>query len=211
MGNDAKGTTESLLIQGQLTIELVSIPPGEFLMGSTQGLDLERPVHHVKLRHAFGIGKYLITQEQWASVMGNNPSCFQSEDGLPVDSVSFEDVQTFCDRVSSWSGRAVRLPSEAEWEYACRVGSSDEFFFGNDDRIIHNKPVDDELYSIGIPSRDAEADWPPIESRFSPPDVPIRTTLTNPNKKPVKPQKQGAPNILWKVWVFYKNVTRPLL
>jgi eukaryotic-like serine/threonine-protein kinase len=111
-------------------MDLILVPPGTFVMGSDRGLPLESPVHAVTVAHPFLLGKCPVTQEQWAAVVGTNPSEFRGGRGLPVDSVSWDDAQTFCARLGQAAGRIVRLPSEAEWEYACRAGTATEFFHG---------------------------------------------------------------------------------
>jgi eukaryotic-like serine/threonine-protein kinase len=78
----------------------------------------------------FCFGQTLVTQAQWQAIMGNNPSHFKGDDQLPVDSVSWLDAMDFCQKLSQKTGRAYRLPSEAEWEYACRAGTQNPFAFG---------------------------------------------------------------------------------
>jgi formylglycine-generating enzyme required for sulfatase activity len=85
--------------------------------------------HGVTLTRGFWVGVSPVTQGQWAAVMGENPSHFQG-DGLPVETVSWEDAETFCGKVSALTGMAVRLPSEAEWEYVCRAGTDTPFYWG---------------------------------------------------------------------------------
>jgi formylglycine-generating enzyme required for sulfatase activity len=111
-------------------LEMVSIPAGSFLMGSPtgEGTDAEKPQHLVNVP-AFYLGKYPITQKQYLAVMGENPSNFQGDD-LPVERVSWLDAQSFCDRLNQQTGKSYRLPSEAEWEYACRAGTTTPFHFG---------------------------------------------------------------------------------
>lgn len=114
------GEVKRLTLPGGAALELVYCPPGEFPMGSAEG-DSEREedeVHHrVTLTKGFWIGKYEVSQEQWTSVMEGNPSRFKGE-ACPVDSVSWEDCQAFLKK----AGQGLRLPTEAEWEYACRAG-----------------------------------------------------------------------------------------
>jgi formylglycine-generating enzyme required for sulfatase activity len=109
-------------------LEMIYIPGGEFTMGSSF-LD-ESPPHRVRLSPFF-IGKYQITQAQWKAVTGNNPSNFKGGD-LPVENALWDDVVKFCEVVSKRSGKAYRLPTEAEWEYACRAGSNTKYCFGDD-------------------------------------------------------------------------------
>jgi formylglycine-generating enzyme required for sulfatase activity len=116
-----------------VTMELVLIPAGSFTIGSNDGASDEKPPHPVTLSRPFYMGKYEVTQAQWQAVMGGNPSHFQGDDKLPVESVSWDDCQEFCKKLSAKSGKAVRLPTEAEWEYACRAGSMGRFCFGDND------------------------------------------------------------------------------
>jgi formylglycine-generating enzyme required for sulfatase activity len=96
----------------------VKIPAGEFVMGSANGGDSEKPPHKVVISRGFEIGKYEVTQAQWEAVMGGNPSRFKGAD-LPVEQVSWEDVQAFLQALNAKKdGYVYRLPTEAEWEYA---------------------------------------------------------------------------------------------
>lgn len=99
--------------------EMAVIPAGSFDMGGVS----ETPVHHVIIIKAFAISKTEVTQSQWQGIMGNNPSTLKSYDGnYPVESVSWDDAQEFVKKLSAKTGKHYRLPSEAEWEYACRAG-----------------------------------------------------------------------------------------
>ncbi|WP_333316947.1 SUMF1/EgtB/PvdO family nonheme iron enzyme [Microcoleus sp. B4-C1] len=112
-------------------LEMVHIPAGSFMMGSPsgEGNDNERPQHQVTFAQPFYIGKYPITQKQWQAVMGYNPSDFKGAK-RPVEQVAWNDAVSFCQRLSKKTGKNYRLPSEAEWEYACRAGTSTAFHFG---------------------------------------------------------------------------------
>jgi len=110
-----------------VTIDLVRIPAGKFMMGSNER-DSEKPIHEVAVSE-FWIGKYAVTQKQWATVMGNNPSHSKGEN-LPVEYVSWHEAGDFCAKVSQKTGKLMRLPTEAEWEYACRSGTNTAFAFG---------------------------------------------------------------------------------
>jgi formylglycine-generating enzyme required for sulfatase activity len=125
-----------------LSLEMVSIPGGTFLMGSPETepgrQNREGPQHEVTVPKFF-IGRYSVTQAQWHFVAENlpqvkrelnpAPSRFKGED-LPVERVSWDDAVEFCDRLSIHTQRQYRLPSEAEWEYACRAGTTTPFHFG---------------------------------------------------------------------------------
>ncbi len=111
---------------------MVYIPGGSFMMGSpTQEKyrqDVESPQHQVILTY-FYMSKCPINQAQWKAVMGNNPSRFQGKN-RPVDNISWNDAVKFCQRLSELTGKLYRLPSEAEWEYACRANTTTPFCFG---------------------------------------------------------------------------------
>ncbi|MEH2336178.1 SUMF1/EgtB/PvdO family nonheme iron enzyme [Nostoc sp.] len=115
-----------------ITLDMVQILAGSFNMGSPPGEKdretIEEPQHVVNVP-AFFIGKFEVTQEQYQQIMGNNPSNFK---GLkrPVEQVSWNDAVDFCNKLSQKTGRKYRLPSEAEWEYACRAGTKTPFYFG---------------------------------------------------------------------------------
>jgi formylglycine-generating enzyme required for sulfatase activity len=128
-------TTELALGTGQ-KVDLVLIPPGQFVMGSPAiepGRHLDERQHLVTITRPFYYGKTHVTQVQWETVMGSNPSHpINRGPSKPVDSITYWDALEFCRRVSAASGRVVRLPTEAEFEYACRAGSTTAFFFGDD-------------------------------------------------------------------------------
>ncbi len=112
-------------------IEMVKLPGGTFQMGSDE-LDNEKPVHKVTL-DAFWIGKYEVTQKQYREVMGKNPSYHRGSANLPVEQVSWVDAVEFCKAFSEKYNVKARLPSEAEWEYACRAGTSTKYYWGDDE------------------------------------------------------------------------------
>jgi formylglycine-generating enzyme required for sulfatase activity len=120
-------------------LELVLIPAGKFLMGSPDsvmdaGAD-EKPQHPVRITKPFYMGKFLVTQEQWEAVTGSNPSYFKGPKN-PVEQVSWEDCQKFLGKLNAKSaagGGKFQLPSEAQWEYACRAGSKTKYCFGDDE------------------------------------------------------------------------------
>lgn len=105
----------------QSGIEFVLIPAGSFMMGSENRQADERPVHQVTITQPFYMGRYEVTQAQWQRLMGTNPSHFRGDD-LPAEQVSWDDVQVFLQGLNALNdGYTYRLPSEAEWEYACRA------------------------------------------------------------------------------------------
>jgi formylglycine-generating enzyme required for sulfatase activity len=118
-------------------MEFVLIPAGEFLMGSHDGDQDEKPPHRVRIRQPFYLSKYEVTQGQWHAVMGNNPSYFKGDLRRPVESVSWEAVQEFIRRLQAQErGTRYRLPTEAEWEYAVRAGTTMAYSFGNEADLL---------------------------------------------------------------------------
>ena len=119
-------------------LDLVLIPAGEFMMGSPDSdkdaMDWEKPQHRVRITKPFYLGKYLVTQEQWQAVMGSNPSRFKGPKN-PVEQVSWEVCQQFLGKLNAKvrpAGGKFQLPTEAQWEYACRAGSKTRYSFGDD-------------------------------------------------------------------------------
>lgn len=110
------------------------IPDGTFLMGDQfeEGSQDEQPVHEVTL-DSFWLGKYPVTQGVWMQVMGSNPAYFKKGDDYPVEQVSWDDVQQFIAKLNGLGTAQFRLPTEAEWEYACRSGGETERFSGSAD------------------------------------------------------------------------------
>ncbi|MEH2223197.1 SUMF1/EgtB/PvdO family nonheme iron enzyme [Nostoc sp.] len=129
--SDAKDFVENLA--NGITLEMVQIPGGTFMMGSPEReagrTENESPQHQVKVP-GFFMGKYEITQAQYQAIMGSNPSNFKGEK-QPVEEVSWDDAVEFCKKLSQKNTEhTYRLPSEAEWEYACRAGTKTPFYFG---------------------------------------------------------------------------------
>ncbi|MDD1607710.1 MAG: formylglycine-generating enzyme family protein [Methylococcaceae bacterium] len=114
-------------------MEFVKIPKGIFMMGSPDNepdrCDNEK-LHRVDIAHDFYLSKTLVTQAQWQAVMGDNPSHFKGND-LPVEQVSWLDIQRFIAQLNHKTGQQYRLPTEVEWEYACRAGTSTPFYTGH--------------------------------------------------------------------------------
>jgi formylglycine-generating enzyme required for sulfatase activity len=174
-----------------VTLELVLIPPGKFYMGSPEEeksrLPNEGPQHTANLSRAFYLGKYEVTQEQWEQVMGSNPSWFSllgegkelvsrvDTKRFPVERISFDDAQAFL-RKTSTKERTYRLPTEAEWEYACRGGmfakNSSPFQIGEDylDSLSSNMASFDGSRPYGDGERGKKRERP----------VPVGTFAANP-------------------------------
>ena len=117
------GERKTIPLANGVTMEMVWCPPGAFMMGSPEteaGHAGDEKQHRVTLTKGFWLAKHEVTQEQWKSVMGSNPSLLKG-DALPVENVSWEDCQAFCGKTG------LRLPTEAQWEYACRSGTTGPF------------------------------------------------------------------------------------
>ena len=135
VGNRA-GESRAFTLLGGASIEMVWVPAGMFVMGSPGTEDgrfgSEVP-HRVTLSQGYWLGRFEVTQAQWEAVMGNNPSFYRGSNH-PVEQVSWEDVQGFIEKVNRSAGNSVyRLPTEAEWEYACRAGTTTRWSFGDDE------------------------------------------------------------------------------
>ena len=126
-------------------MEFILIPAGSFMMGCDPNFEncsaRERPRHRVAFPKPFYLGKTEVTQAQWVGVMGSNPSKKKGRD-LPVERVMWSQAKSFCEKVGA------RLPTEAEWEYAARAGSSTAFYSGDITQTGHN-PLDENLAAIG--------------------------------------------------------------
>ena len=131
--------TDQLDCGGGVKLRLILIPPGKFLMGSPEDEegrdDDEGPQHEVTIGRAFYMGVTPVTQAQYKALTGKKPSDFKG-DANPVENVSWEDAGRFCADLTQRTGKIVRLPAEAEWEYACRAGSPSRFSFGDEDRAL---------------------------------------------------------------------------
>jgi len=133
-----------------LGMQFVSVAAGQFPMGCSEGAKPvectadEKPRHTVQITKGFEIGKTVVTQKQWQAVMGSDPSRFKG-DTLPVEQVSFQDVQAFLGKLNARNeGFLYRLPTEAEWEYAARAGTTDQFAGANvGDSLARRSPADD--------------------------------------------------------------------
>ena len=139
-----EGDDWTMALGGDVDLKLKWIVPGSFQMGSPSGEsrrdDDEGPVHRVTLSEGYWLGQYEVTQAQWQSVMESNPSEFRDSQN-PVECVSWEDAMSFCKKLTDRERAAGRLPAgwrytlptEAQWEYACRAGTTSRFSFGDSD------------------------------------------------------------------------------
>lgn len=148
----AVGFLEQQVVKNSIGMELVEIPAGKFLMGSPDededARDDERPQHLVRITKPFLIGRYEVTQAEYEKVTGTNPSWFSASGGgarkvegldtsrFPVEQVSWEQAVEFCQKLSELpveksAGRVYRLPTEAEWQYCCRAGTTTKFHYGD--------------------------------------------------------------------------------
>jgi len=128
---------QEIFISVPTGIKFVLIPESEFIMGSPSEekdrSDCESPLHRVKIKDPFYLGKTPVTQKQWKKIMGTGPSKFKDEN-RPVETVSWEEIQEFIQKLNTRENTdKYRLPSEAEWEYACRAGTQSRYFFGDDE------------------------------------------------------------------------------
>ncbi|WP_321416947.1 SUMF1/EgtB/PvdO family nonheme iron enzyme [uncultured Methanomethylovorans sp.] len=134
-------------------MDFVLIPAGTFEMGSDY-TESTQPVHQVTIGKNYYLGKYEVTQAQWKKVMGSNPS-YSVGDNYPVEQVSWNDIQEFVRKLNEMEGtNTYRLPSEAEWEYACRAGTSSSYSFGNAVSMLteyawYNGNSKNVVYSVG--------------------------------------------------------------
>ncbi|TNF99813.1 MAG: formylglycine-generating enzyme family protein, partial [Gammaproteobacteria bacterium] len=117
----------------QLTARMIAIPAGSFLMGSNDARVAEEPVHRVHVS-AFKMAETEVTQQQWQIIMGTNPAKYKNCDNCPVEQVSWNDIQLYLKKLNNKTGKQYRLPTEAEWEYACRSGGKNERYCGGNKR-----------------------------------------------------------------------------
>ena len=135
-GRYKSATSQTIVLPGDVPLELVWVPAGSFTMGryadETGSNANESPQHQVTLANGYWMGKYEVTQAQWLSVMGSNPSYFTGDLNRPVERVSWDNVQSFIIALNALGQGTFRLPTESEWEYACRAGTSTRFYWGDD-------------------------------------------------------------------------------
>ena len=135
------GDQKTLTLPGGATMEMIYVGPGEFMMGSNNGYNNEEPVHKVRLTKGYWLGKYEVTQQQWQSAIGSNPSYFKGGN-KPVECVSWNDCQKFIDKIQSevrrqFGNYKASLPTEAQWEFACRAGTTGDYAGNIDNMAWH--------------------------------------------------------------------------
>ena len=133
-----------------IIIDMVQIPGGTFQMGShsEEADEIEKPVHQVTLS-SFYIGKYEVTQGQWEAIMGSNPSLFQKGDNYPVEQVSWDDAKKFILKLNKLTGKRYRMPTEAEWEYAARGGTTGDRYGDLNDIAWYQDNSEKSTHPIG--------------------------------------------------------------
>ncbi|MEK7794236.1 MAG: formylglycine-generating enzyme family protein [Candidatus Hydrogenedentota bacterium] len=137
---EGEDETKIFVLPGDVPLEMVRIPAGTFMMGSPsneEGRFDSETQHRVTLTKGSWLGKYEVTQRQWEAVMGNNPSKFKGDD-FPVEQVSWNDCQEFIRKLNSQGEGLFNLPTEAEWEYACRAGSTSAYSFAREATNLGN-------------------------------------------------------------------------
>ena len=130
-----------------INIEMILIPDGTFKMGSPEtekDRNENETLHKVTITKSFFLGIYTVTQEQWEAVMGNNPSNTKGSN-FPVTNISWEDCQDFINKLNSKTKGGYRLPTEAEWEYACRAGTTTRYSFGDTITLIDANYYDSKI------------------------------------------------------------------
>jgi formylglycine-generating enzyme required for sulfatase activity len=132
--------TATIDLGGGVKMEFVLIAPGSFIMGASEETDPDgdaTPAHRVVLTRPFYLGKYEVTQEQWEKVMGANPSNFKGAK-MPVENISWNVARIFLAKLQEYAGRKFALPTEAQWEFACRAGMSAPWHFGDSESSMEN-------------------------------------------------------------------------
>jgi formylglycine-generating enzyme required for sulfatase activity/uncharacterized caspase-like protein len=134
------GKSLEIELENGLNLDMVYIPSGKFTMGPLPDDNYKQNAEGPKIQDvnvsSFYMGKYEVTQAHYQAIMGNNPAKFQGNLQNPVEQVSWNDTQEFCKKLSLKTGREFRLPSEAEWEYACRAGTTTAYSFGDNDSSL---------------------------------------------------------------------------
>ncbi|TCV90648.1 SUMF1/EgtB/PvdO family nonheme iron enzyme [Sulfurirhabdus autotrophica] len=131
MSKDAQNREDAKIL-AQIADAMVTIPAGSFMMGSNDSFTNERPLHRITIAKPFALSKTEVTQRQWRMIMGNNPSTFTNcGEDCPVETISWNDAQAFIQKLNAKTGQHYRLPTEAEWEYACHAGKQHPYCGGD--------------------------------------------------------------------------------
>ena len=151
--NGASGSNTkpgSAVVKNSIGMEFASVPAGSFKMGLDSYSD-ESPAHQVTFASGFNMGRYEVTQAQWQKVMGNNPSSNKScGENCPVEKVSWDDTQEFIKKLNAMNdGYTYRLPSDAEWEYACRAGTTGNDAGDLDSMAWYGKNSEGKTHPVG--------------------------------------------------------------
>ena len=138
-GGSDSGPKSLESVTNSIGMEMLIVPGGKFQMGSRRGDVRELPVHEVTISKPYGLGRTEVTEEQYQAVMGKQPKL--SKPDCAVDSLTWAQASEFCKRLSNLpaekaAGRSYRLPTEAEWEYACRAGTTTTYSFGDDESLL---------------------------------------------------------------------------
>ena len=147
------GDTKTITLPGGAEMEMIYCAPGSFMMGSPEDeedRDDDETQHKVTLTKGFWLGKYPVTQSQWESAMGDNPSWYEGDDN-PVNFVSWDDCKEFIKKINSRFNFTARFPTEAEWEYACRAGEEGAYSGTGDldDMGWYDENSDGETHPVG--------------------------------------------------------------
>jgi formylglycine-generating enzyme required for sulfatase activity len=139
------------VVKNSSGMEFAFVPAGSFQMGSDKGSSGEQPVHQVTLARGFYMGRYEVTQAQWQKAMGSNPSSVQDcGENCPVDDVMWNDAQEFIKKLNAANdGYTYRLPSEAEWEYACRAGTTGDYAGDLNSMAWYHDNSNDKPHPVG--------------------------------------------------------------
>ena len=151
--SEGRGKDRKETLKNSIDMKFTLIPAGEFMMGSKE-YEREQPIHNVTIDMPFNLGIFPVTQREWKAVMGYNPSHFKGDD-LPVEIVLWNVVQEFIEKLNEIeSTDKYRLPSEAEWEYAARAGTTTRYSFGNEYSKLgeygwYSENSGDKIHSVG--------------------------------------------------------------
>ena len=160
-GNPPKGAPSPMPPKGdvktnQLAMKFVYISAGDFMMGTPNGAPGKRSdeaYHKVVLTKGYYLATTEVTQVQWKQVMGDEPSRFHGDENRPVENVSWTDALAFCKKLGAMDKKTYRLPTEAEWEYACRAGSKEQYAGGDEKSVSEmawfGKNADKTTHPIG--------------------------------------------------------------